>query len=41
MLQTLPEITKVEEDKAEPDSEGKPKKLQISLSGESILQEAK
>ncbi len=41
MLQTLPEVSKVEEDKAGPDSEGKPNKLQISLSGESVLQEAK
>jgi hypothetical protein len=40
MLSALPEVANVEEDKSEPAEEGKPKKLQISLSLESAAQEA-
>jgi len=40
MLSTLPEVANIEEDKSEPSSEGKPRKLQISLSLESVAQEA-
>lgn len=40
MLSTLPEVANIEEDKSEPASEGKPRKLQISLSLESVAQEA-
>jgi hypothetical protein len=40
MLRGLPEVANIEEDKAEPAEEGKPRKLQISLSLESVAQEA-
>jgi hypothetical protein len=40
MLSTLPEVANIEEDKSEPPSEGKPRKLQISLALESVAQEA-
>jgi hypothetical protein len=40
MLSALPEVANVEDDKSEPAEEGKPKKLQISLSLESAAQEA-
>jgi hypothetical protein len=40
MLRALPEVASIEEDKAEPAEEGKPSKLQISLSLESVAQEA-
>jgi hypothetical protein len=39
MLRALPEVANIEEDKAEPAEEGKPRKLQISLSLESAAQE--
>jgi hypothetical protein len=40
MLSALPEVANIEENKSEPAEEGKPKKLQISLSLESAAQEA-
>jgi len=40
MLSALPEVANIEENKSEPAEEGKPKKLQISLSLESVAQEA-
>ncbi len=40
MLNALPQVANIEEDKTEPVEEGKPKKLQISLSLESAAQEA-
>ncbi len=40
MLRALPQVANIEEDKAEPAEEGKPKKLQISLSLEPVAQEA-
>jgi hypothetical protein len=40
MLNALPEVANIEEDKAEPAEEGKPRKLQISLSLEPAAQEA-
>jgi len=40
MLRALPQVANIEEDKAESAEEGKPRKLQISLSLESVAQEA-
>ena len=40
MLSALPEVANIEENESEPAEEGKPKKLQISLSLESAAQEA-
>lgn len=40
MLRALPQVANIEEDKAEPAEEGKPSKLQISLSLEPVAQEA-
>ncbi|MFC1938917.1 hypothetical protein ACFLWM_02035 [Chloroflexota bacterium] len=39
MLRMLPEVANIEEDKTEPASEGKPRKIQIRLSVESVAQE--
>jgi hypothetical protein len=41
LLLALPEVANLEEDETEPAGEGKPRKLQISLSVESAAQEAK
>ncbi len=41
MLLALPEVADIKEDETEPPTEGKPRKLQVSLSVEPIAQEAK
>jgi hypothetical protein len=41
LLLALPEVTDIKEDETEPAGEGKPKKLQVSLSVEPVAEEAK